>query len=150
MDQHGPKWTKVDQSGPKWTKVDQSGPKWTNMDQSGPKWTNMDQDGQILSACWSWGRCTRSNLPPAPLQRSSPAQDGPLWKSFLIIVIVVFSFINDNLNRYDLETFEHLRSSPGLPCNVPSAGSRFASCLYVHTWPSTLRRGKRKNHLKSN
>ena len=71
--------------GPQWTNMDQSGPKWTNMDQHGPKWTNMakrDQEGQILSACWSWGRCTRSNLLPAPLRRSSPAQDGPLWKPF--------------------------------------------------------------------
>ena len=74
-----------------------------------------------------------------PIFSPPPSEEAPLLKMvrsenhFAIIVIVVFSFINDNLIRYDLETFEHLRSSLGLPCNVPSAGSRFASCLYVHT-----------------
>ena len=54
------------------------------LDHNGPPWTKEDQEGPIFSACCCclWGRCTRSNLLPAPLRRSSPAQDGPLWKPF--------------------------------------------------------------------
>ena len=119
------------------------GPQWTNMDQRGPRRSNLQRLLIVRSV-----HSVQSS--PRPPPKKLPCSRWSALKIILVIVIVVFSFFNDNLNRYDLETFEHLRSSPGLPCNVPSAGSRFASCLYVHTWPSTLRLGKRQNQLKSN
>ena len=109
-----------------WTKMNQSGTPWTKEDQEGPRWSNVQRRLIVRSV-----HSVQSSARPPP--KKLPCSRWSALKTILVIVIVVFSFINDKLIRYDLETFEHLRSSLGLPCNVPSAGSRFASCLYVHT-----------------
>ena len=118
---------KLDHNGPTWTKVDQSGPTWTNMDQSGPTWPRGTK--KVKSSA----PADREVGALGPIFSPPPSEEAPLLKmvrseNHFGKIILVFIFI-----RYDLETFEHLRSSLGLPCNVPSAGSRFASCLYVHT-----------------
>ena len=122
-------------------KLDHNGPTWTKEDQEGPRWWNVQRLLIVRSV-----HSVQSS--PRPPPKKLPCSRWSALKIILVIVIVVFSFFNDNLNRYDLETFEHLRSSPGLPCNVPSAGSRFASCLYVHTWPSTMKTGKETKSAK--
>ena len=77
------------------------------MDHHGPKRTKRDQSSAPAAAACEVGALGPIFSPP-------PSEEAPLLKMvrsenhFAIIVIVVFSFINDKLIRYDLETFEHL------------------------------------------